>query len=553
MGAVQVHRNIWNLPVTKHHLTKAVRGVSRSLFLFPLVLFITLSRIDGSSAQDACNAPLNATAVESKVWSDLCGFGSSTLESTQSISASFLEQIIKREPYAAKLRSVGLRLVGGQITGDVTLRGIKFEGPMLQLASEFRGGVDISDSQFSGSLSFRGAKVPLGLNASRTVVGGSLMLGDSDDTHYDGARSPVGSPLLFVSAPHSRIAGDVVISGATVGGPIDFKNAQVKGSLTFMHLSAARFELAAAEVDNQLVFFNCVTTSKNDTAPDINLYSLKTRHSVYFNRIVVGGAMSTEGADVAGDLVLLGTALASLNARSSRVAGSFIVGQNEVEPRIWTRWHGDSLLDLTSASFASFRSPEILSVWPEKILFHNFSFKLFSPDYCGRPACTHSSTWYGEWLGRQADPRKSFGPYKGVVEMLAAQGYVLEAQDLGVLGRDVERQDALDNRETSRYLLLTVYKYTIGYGYKLHWVLYWIFLFVCVGALIFRSTSEARLRLMPFGISYSFDMLLPIVRLREEHYEIDLKGLARYYFYLHKLVGWALGLLLAAAMSGIAK
>ena len=58
---------------------------------------------------------------------------------------------------------------------------------------------------------------------------------------------------------------------------------------------------------------------------------------------------------------------------------------------------------------------------------------------------------------------------------------------------------------------------------------------------------------MPFGLFYSFDLLLPIIRLREMHYDIDLKGNARYYFYFHKLAGWALGASLVAALSGLVK
>ena len=50
---------------------------------------------------------------------------------------------------------------------------------------------------------------------------------------------------------------------------------------------------------------------------------------------------------------------------------------------------------------------------------------------------------------------------------------------------------------------------------------------------------------MPYGLAYSF-VLLPVIHLRELHYKIDLVGLPRYYFYFHKLIGWALGLLLAA-------
>src|ERR1700730_3974431 len=62
------------------------------------------------------------------------------------------------------------------------------------------------------------------------------------------------------------------------------------------------------------------------------------------------------------------------------------------------------------------------------------------------------------------------------------------------------------------------------------------------GALIFRRTSEARRENMPYGISYSFDMLLPLIKLRQRHYDIDLKeGAARYYFYIHKIAGWVIG------------
>ena len=58
---------------------------------------------------------------------------------------------------------------------------------------------------------------------------------------------------------------------------------------------------------------------------------------------------------------------------------------------------------------------------------------------------------------------------------------------------------------------------------------------------------------MPFGVAYSFDMLLPIVRLREEHYKTDLHGFARYYFYGHKILGYVLASFLIAGISGVTK
>jgi hypothetical protein len=76
---------------------------------------------------------------------------------------------------------------------------------------------------------------------------------------------------------------------------------------------------------------------------------------------------------------------------------------------------------------------------------------------------------------------------------------------------------------------------------------------VLLGALVLRVSGEGPRNAMPIGLSYSFDMLLPIVRLRDQHYAIDLKGWARYYYYGHKLMGWVLASFLVAGLSGLTK
>jgi hypothetical protein len=96
-------------------------------------------------------------------------------------------------------------------------------------------------------------------------------------------------------------------------------------------------------------------------------------------------------------------------------------------------------------------------------------------------------------------------------------------------------------------------KYLIGYGYYPYYSIWWIVGFVIVGALVLRISGEGRRNAMPIGLTYSFDMLLPIVRLRDQHYAIDLRGCARYYFYGHKLMGWVLASFLVAGLSGLTK
>ena len=70
-----------------------------------------------------------------------------------------------------------------------------------------------------------------------------------------------------------------------------------------------------------------------------------------------------------------------------------------------------------------------------------------------------------------------------------------------------------------------------------------------MGALVLRVSRDGP----PDIISYSFDMLLPIIRLRESHYQVDLKTWARYYFYFHKIMGYVLASFLISGLAGLTK
>ena len=69
----------------------------------------------------------------------------------------------------------------------------------------------------------------------------------------------------------------------------------------------------------------------------------------------------------------------------------------------------------------------------------------------------------------------------------------------------------------------------------------------------FILLCEGKRNKMPYGIAYSIDMLLPIIRLRDAHYRIELNDPARYYFYFHKVMGYVLGSFLIAGVSGLTK
>jgi hypothetical protein len=100
---------------------------------------------------------------------------------------------------------------------------------------------------------------------------------------------------------------------------------------------------------------------------------------------------------------------------------------------------------------------------------------------------------------------------------------------------------------------LTAIQWFIGYSYHVERTLFWIAGFLIAGIAVLGISGEGRRNGMPFGIAYSFDMLLPIIRLREKHNEIDLQGWPRYYFYAHKIMGYVLASFLIAGVAGLTK
>ena len=80
-------------------------------------------------------------------------------------------------------------------------------------------------------------------------------------------------------------------------------------------------------------------------------------------------------------------------------------------------------------------------------------------------------------------------------------------------------------------------------------------LFVVIGTAVLSKYEDQQEKPKDdrLGVWYSVDMLLPVVRLRERHYEVDLVGLVRYYFFVHKIVGYVLTFFVIAGLSGLAE
>ena len=82
-----------------------------------------------------------------------------------------------------------------------------------------------------------------------------------------------------------------------------------------------------------------------------------------------------------------------------------------------------------------------------------------------------------------------------------------------------------------------------------------VLVFLLVGVAVLYFTGEGRRLHMPYGVSYSIDMLLPVIKLNKAHDEVIRRLIpsVRWYFYCHQIVGYILASFLVAGLAGLTK
>jgi hypothetical protein len=81
--------------------------------------------------------------------------------------------------------------------------------------------------------------------------------------------------------------------------------------------------------------------------------------------------------------------------------------------------------------------------------------------------------------------------------------------------------------------------------------LWWVMAFVVLGTVFLVLSGQQLVGGVLDAAFYSLDELLPIVHLDKRYEDIKPTGFVKYYFYLHKLSGWALGSFLVAGLAGL--
>ena len=165
-----------------------------------------------------------------------------------------------------------------------------------------------------------------------------------------------------------------------------------------------------------------------------------------------------------------------------------------------------------------------------------------------------SSDWWVRWLAR--DKEFTPQPYQQLAATLKQAGQVDKSNDVLYAQKRREFDEAWRHWHFFEFVSLgsqwLFIGFGIGYLLLLH-SLFWVFFFVLLGVFVMRRYGQTALSLPKYPIAYSFDMLLPLVKLRDDHYKIPLYGPARTYFYFHKIIGFLLASFVVAGLTGLTK
>jgi len=470
-------------------------------------------------------------------------------EGGKAITGTFLTHITTKSPYKDWLHGHFITIANA-IVQRFQAAGGMINTSLAFLNCDFDEQIRLGSLRISGHLRFVGTNIPKGIHLDSTQIDGSL--------YFSASSARQTFTLGNIQASNMIVSREVAISHANAGR-IHFSSLKAD----FVAITDSKvYETIFANgvISGQIrltdtTFSESVSNTGAEKDDVLNLYSVQAKQ-VFFNRSVFDGSIEMTGIDV-GSVHLLGAKFKDVNATGASVKGVLQIGDTE-----WSRngpihrlqWAPHSNLDLSYAKIGVIATPLRQDYWPESLVlneFHPNGFE-FSTLYELTTGQDQSiEDWAIAWLSKAT--KYSPQPYYAMQKSFSDRGDSNAATAIGYAGRDRELKQAWRDGRVSTVAYLLFSKLVIGYGYQIWLSGMWAVGLVIVGATVFHWTPESRRERMPYGLAYSFDMLLPLIKLREKHYEIDVSGWARYYFYFHKIAGWVLGLFIVAGLSGLTK
>ena len=424
------------------------------------------------------------------------------------------------------------------VLSNANLSGTSFEGLATFEESEFHT-FQIWSTQFAGDANF--SKVLI--QRSGEFVGTQFLKNANFDQANFGA-------VTFDTAAFSGNAnfeqanfGDATFEGATFAGVVSFKDSSVRGDLNF---NGATFGSTDSIVD-----LSEMEVADTTSLEDISVASgLDLNYGSFKNLKISARDAGT---------------ITSLDLTQAEISGQFIIRSSQINNLKVDGLHNDGTatldhltitesLDLQNAHLNLLVVNELK--WPESPQAFNLRGMTFSDIDLGERGLTED-TWR-ELLLLVNTSVYSPQAYKAISQFFLDKGYPDWAAEMELASKRRERDEILTPL-TGPWLWSWFLDIFSGYGFRPYLAFIWSALVVAIGAVIYRrredmipvDQAEAKVEYNP--VWYSFALFLPYIDLGiQGKWEPNPeRKWARYYKYVHLLLGWILMPIALLAFGGV--
>lgn len=436
----------------------------------------------------------------------------------------FLETILLHEPYSGAIPRQGVQIIGAWFKDRVDLSNAVLSHLLILGEARFDSDVDLIFLKSPHLISFIGSKFTGKLDMNSLQVDEHLLMSERAEFNE-------------VSLTASGIGGQLIMSGSKFTGKLKMESLQVDDALFMFKGKFNEAILAGTQVGGLL------DMSGSKFMGELDMNSLQVDGHLFMIKGAEFNEVSLIMGSIGGGVYLSGGVFSLLDLTGARIKGELSFGVQGV----LTIWKKGARLTLRNTEVGTLQENE--GSWPDQLELTGFTYSRLGGYGTGSSGSMEKRDIkkLTAWLEQQ--DHYSPQPYEQLAKVLRESGLKEKAREILYAGKERERREATGISKIGLGLI----NLTVGYGYKISLSLIWVALFTAIGAHVLQFGGQGIANGMPYGISYSLDMLLPIIKLRELHYTIDLHGFTKYYFYFHKLMGYFLASMLIAGLSGITK
>lgn len=437
----------------------------------------------------------------------------------------FLVTILLHEPYRAALTRHGVRIEGAWFIDRLDLSNAALAHQLWLIGCRFDKVVTLDHLQS-----------PLRISLIHSTFNDELFL---DSVQIERSLWMYGSKFAEVYLRGAKVREELDINSSTITGTLDMEGLHV-GTFTGQRAKYSNVILRGATIEGPL---NMTASTFTGT---LDMEGLQIGRTLFLQNVKVTTVdkVNLTLAKIGLIVDISDSELPTLDLSGTQVLGELRLGSDH-NP---VKWRDGAKLILRNAEVGAVQDWE--KAWPDSLELNGFAYLWFSGYTAGsmEPIGARDIAWLKKWLAKQKP--YSPWPYEQLASVLLKTGYRDKAKDILYESKKRERQESATGLT---WLGLWVLNLSIGYGYRVFFrVLGCTLFFTVLGAIVLKCTGQGQVKVLEYwGIFYSLDMFLPIIHLREHHYKIDLDGSARYYFYLHKIVGYILVSVLVAGLTGL--